>query len=227
MKRKKLARSALSHEMNVSAPYLSIVKSRPRSDRNIRVATDFDECRALWQAAIPGETITDLWEVRDCFQQHFRRPLNFIVVEDSQGISGLLPLSFIAEMRCLGFFPGETWHGKTWLEQNRIYFRNGEPSALLSHCRLPYHLRYLIPPEGLPGSELAVDEIGYLFSPPDYDYDIRNYFAEFSHKSAKQILREIAALERLGVTYRYDDPADFDLMIQLNIQRFASDSYFH
>jgi hypothetical protein len=205
--------------------------ANPNSDiqdiYGVRITTDLDECQAIWQAVIPGEHITDLWEVRSCFQQHYMRPLNFIVVEDDQGICGLLPLSLIEELRCYGYFPGEIWHGKTWLEQNRIYHRNGGPQALLSCCNLPYHLNYLAVPESQTDGDLVVDEIGYLFSPPQYDYDIQNYFTEFSHKSIKQILREVAALESRGVSYRYDDLADFELMIQLNISRFGTNSYFY
>jgi len=201
--------------------------SHARDIYGVRIASDLDECQAIWQAVIPGEHITDLWEVRSCFQQHYKRPPNFIVVEDDEGICGLLPLSLIEELRCYGYFPGETWHGKTWLEQNRIYFRNGGPPALLSRCNLPYHLNYLSVPDGQINGSLVVDEIGYLFSPPHYDYDIKNYFEEFSHKSIKQILREVAALEHRGASYRLDNLADFDLMVQLNISRFGTNSYFH
>jgi hypothetical protein len=193
----------------------------------IRTVTDLDECQEVWRAVIPTEYITDLWEVRACFQQHFKRPSIFMVVEDNDGISGLLPLSFIDEHRCYGYFPGETWHGKTWLEQNRIYFRSLGPKALLSRFDLPYHLRYLSAQNALPDNELMIDEIGYLFSPPQYDYDLKNYFAGFSHKSIKQILREIDSIEKLGISYRYDDISDFDLMIRMSISRFGVDSYFY
>jgi hypothetical protein len=94
-------------------------------------------------------------------------------------------------------------------------------------CNLPYHLRYLSLQQELPDSNLAIDEIGYLFSPPQYEYDINNYFSEFSHKTIKQILRDIAALEKFGVAYRFDQISDFELMIQLNINRFGSESYFY
>jgi hypothetical protein len=209
-------------------PRLSLV-GRPQPDNiGVRVATDPDECRDLWQMLIPPETITDLWEVRNCFHQQFRRPLHFIVAEDGRDVIGLIPLCFIEEMRCYGYFPGETWHGKTWLEQNRIHSRRmAAPSALLPHCRFPYHLRYLTAPAELKDSSLPVDEIGYLFFPPTYDFSIENYFKEFSHKKIKQILRDIAEFEKRGVTYRFDDPADFDLMIRMNLSRFGAESYFY
>jgi len=223
----RFARKLRSKEIWELASDLASPAGNTRKIYGVRIASDLDECQAVWQSVIPGEHITDLWEVRSCFQQQYNRPLNFIVVEDDAGICGLLPLSLIEELRCYGYFPGETWHGKTWLEQNRIYFRGDGPQALLSRCNLPYHLNYLSLPDTQNGGNLVVDEIGYLFSPPQYEYDIQNYFTEFSHKSIKQILREIAKLESQGVSYRYDDLADFDLMIQLNISRFGTNSYFY
>jgi hypothetical protein len=227
MNKKRSARKVRSEDSWKLTPNFVDFENDPRTANGIRVITDLDECQTVWRAVIPNEYITDLWEVRACFQQHFGRPVKFIVVEDNNGICGMLPLSLIEELRCYGFFPGETWHGKTWLEQNRIYFRNGGPQTLLSRFTLPYHLRYISAHDSVPESELAVDEIGYIFSPPQYEYDINNYFTEFSRKSIKQILRDIASLEKLGVTYRYDDMADFELMIQLNISRFGVESYFY
>ena len=194
----------------------------------IRIASDLEECRQIWQHVMPAESIADLWEVRNCFQRHFGHRPNFIVAEDSRGICGLLPLSWIEESRCYGYFPGEIWHGRTWLEKNRIYSRGGtQPSDLLARIHAPYHLRYLLPYPGWSHAEMAIDEIGYLFLPPQYDFEIQNYYHEFSHKSIKQILREVAAIEDLGVAYRYDDLADFDLMVEMNISRFGADSYFY
>ena len=196
--------------------------------RHFRTVSDLDECRQIWQQVMPAESIADLWEVRNCFQRHFRQRPSFIVAEDSRGICGLLPLSWIEESQCYGYFPGEIWHGKTWLEKNRIYAcRDTQPSDLLARFSSPYHLRYLLPHAGWGDGEMAIDEIGYLFLPPHYDFEIQNYFREFSRKSIKQILREVAAIEQLGVSYRYDEIADFDLMVEMNMSRFGADSYFY
>lgn len=194
----------------------------------IRAVSDLDECQQIWQQVMPAELITDLWEVRNCFQPHFRYRPNFIVAEASRGICGLLPLSWIEESRCYGYFPGEIWHGKTWLEQNRIYSRGHmQPADLLALCPSSYHLRYLLSNPGRPLAKMTTDEIGYLFLPPHYDYDIQNYFREFSRKSIKHILREVAAIEESGVAFRYDDISDFDLMVEMNISRFGASSYFY
>ena len=48
-----------------------------------------------------------------------------------------------------------------------------------------------MPPEQPAERGLTVDEVGYLFEPGRYGYDMGNYFQEFSHRSAKRIKREV------------------------------------
>jgi hypothetical protein len=193
----------------------------------VRAVADLAECREVWERVFPEEFISDLWEFRACFQRSFQRPPLFLVAEDESGVCGLLPLSWIEEAHDYGYFPGETWEGKTWLEQNRILARTPEVlHALLAHCPKPYHLRYLLPIEAVPASEAVTDEIGYLFLPPQYDYDIEKYFASFSRKFERKLRRDLGIFDDRGVTVRLDDLADYDILVQLNISRFGSRSYF-
>ena len=192
------------------------------------VVSNLDECQVVWKQVVPQEGLTDIWEVRVCFHEYFQRRPHFIVARDGNDDVGLFPLSWIDEAEAYGYFPGETWAGKTWLEQNRILARDEEVlRGLLENCPYPYHLRYLLPHKDVSLRERRVDEIGYLFSPAEYDYDIENYFQRFSSKSSKRFKREIASFEARGVRYRYDDPSDFDHIVRLNIGRFGADSYFH
>lgn len=192
----------------------------------IRLATDLAECQALWERSIPRATLTDLWEVRACFQRHFRRPPCFVVAEDAAGPCGLLPLSWIDEAGCYGCFPGETWAGKTWLEQNRIVARDpGVLARMLDAVPGPYHLRYLLPGGGV-SRAAAVDEIGYLFLPPSHGCDLERYFGAFGHKFAKKLRKELARFNAMGLAWRHDDLDDFDGMVRLNVERFGETSYF-
>jgi len=192
----------------------------------VRTVRDQDECQEIWQRAIPQDFIADLWDVRACFHQHFLRPLCFIVAEEDGNTRGLLPLSWIEESRRYGYFPGETWQGETWLEQNRVWCRGGGAAqALFENLSSDYCIRYLLPAG--PAFEQCIDEVGYLFLPPQYDYDLENYFQEFSHRHAKRLKRELAAFDRGGVTYRYQEPSDLEHFVRMNIERFGSDSYFY
>jgi hypothetical protein len=194
----------------------------------VHVETEPGACRHLWKQVMPDDYVSDLWEVRDCFHRQFSRPLHFVVAEDAKGISGLLPLAWIDEKHTYGFFPGETWEGKTWLEQNRIYARNDRVlMQMLAFVPDNYHLRYLLLDGKATSNGRIVDEIGYQFLPPKYDYDIEKYYTEFSGKSIKRIKREIDAFHERGVRFRYDVLEDFEVLVHQNLSRFGSMSYYY
>jgi len=110
----------------------------------VRLVSDKDECEKLWKNTMPRETIWDLWEVRKCFDRNFDVPSLFVVSENRGKPTGLLPLSWIEENDCYGCFPGETWAGKTWIEQNRIFARDEQTrNQLLESCPHTFQLRYL------------------------------------------------------------------------------------
>lgn len=191
----------------------------------IRVVRDLEEARFLWEAMVPADVVTGLWEVRACFHRSFRRPLHFLVQEQGGRAIGLLPLSWVEEEGAFAFFPGETWRGRTWLEQNVI--PGDDPQRLLRAVPGPYHIRYLLQAEGkVPGNGFAVDETGYLFRPPAFGYDISAYLELFSGKSLKRIRREIAGIRDLGIRWRHDRFEDVEHLISLNLFRFGGYSYF-
>jgi hypothetical protein len=195
---------------------------------SLQIVEDYDECRGLWNRIIPRHTITDLWEVRNCFHKHYQNQVRFVVKKTQGRITGLLPLCWIEETKCHGIFPGETWQGKTWLEQNRIYACDEfELKAMLAHCPGPYHLRYVNSNQFRQSPQALVDEIGYLFRPHAYGYRMENYYAEFTGKSLKQMRREIARLETYGARFRYDRFTDIELMLGLSLMRYGANSYFY
>ena len=194
---------------------------------SIRVETDEFACRRLWEEAIPKVLLSDLWEVRDCFHQAYGHASYFVVAERAGRVVGLLPLSWNGETNQFTYFPGETWAGKTWLEQNRIIVTDGR--MLRDMLRLVpdrYHLRYLQPIDKTIGSDHEVDEVGYLFVPGRYEFEMEKYFSEFSHKTAKRLKKELAEWDNRGVEYRFDEIADLDLLFEMNLSRYGAMSYF-
>lgn len=196
----------------------------------VNTVTDPAACRELWQRCIPQEHITDMWEVRECFWESYRNQLLFLNVSENGRPLGLLPLCYVPEKDYYAYFPGEQWKGKTWLERNRVPVRDLQMSrelfGWLEERQMSYHLRYLLPDLSLGSEEQTVDEIGYLFCPSEFDYDMDKYYARFSRKSIKSILKEVRVFEERGLTYRLDDYADLDLLIEMNRSRFGEHSYF-
>ena len=125
---------------------------------NVKVLEDLEQCRRIWQEMMPRRSVFDLWAIRACFQRQYGYWPRFLVAEDRGRVRGLVALSKISECGYWGCFPGETWHGKTWLEQNRIVADSLETyRRLLEACPPNTYLRYLRPQAALPG--LAIDGV--------------------------------------------------------------------
>ena len=192
---------------------------------SINYTTHLVEAESLWRKYIPCETIFDLWEVRMAFHRHFCRPLRFLYLSDDSADKLFLPLSWVEEKNVWCFFPGETWHTKTWLEQNRLLPSHLDTEILRRELGADFQLRYLSKPCHT-SADYPIDETGYLFHPPDYQYQIQNWWNSFSHRRARLLRRELAAVEEKGVIIRYGEEELFNLMVQMNTERFAADSFF-
>ncbi len=194
----------------------------------IRVCEDIEECQQIWQKAWPQECLFDLWQVRSAFHRNFNNSPYFLVAEKGTEINGLLALSWLEQEKCYAHFPGETWQGKTWLEQNRILAEDaGVFNEMLAEVPGRVHLRYLTKasfPEQL--FTVAVDETGYLFHPPGVDYSFANYQASIPTKSRKKLCKDFARFEGSGVSFRHDHLFDIDLLFKMNLDAFGDASYF-
>ena len=194
----------------------------------ISVYEDPEECRFVWEKIWPVKGFFDLWEVRSCFHDAFSRPLSFHVVEENKKILGFLPLCWDGEENKYIQFPGETWHGKTWLEQNRIIARNAEVfDYLMDSVQGSIHLRYLVQnPLFCLVNQVSPDELGYLFFPRNYDFSFENYWLSFSGKFRKKLKAELKKLEARKVTFRFNRIDDLDQMLYMNMGVFGENSYF-
>ena len=185
-----------------------------------------DTCRDLWRAAVPQESLFDLWEVQECFWRAYGGEPLFLVAREGVEICGLLALARTDLTGGWGCFPGETWMGKTWLERNRIVATDREVvRGLLERCPRDTHLRYLVSNDFIDGM-VSHDETGYLFLPEQWGYCAENFWASFSGKSRKRIWKEIDALTQRGVEICRSEVKDVETLIALNLEAFAERSYF-
>jgi hypothetical protein len=194
----------------------------------ITIYNDPDECRFVWEKMWPVKGFFDLWQVRSCFHDAYARPLSFHVVEENNKAVGFLALCWSEEEQKFLQFPGETWHGKTWLEQNRIIA--GSPDileALLQSVPGPLHLRYLTHNPMLGVSDrMTNDEQGYVFFPGMYDFSFENYMQSFSGKFRKKLKADLRKLEEQTVSFQYNRFADLKEMFGMSIESYGINSYF-
>jgi len=193
-----------------------------------KVVTNLEACRALWDKFAVRRNVTDLWEFRDCFQKHFKNSPHFVLLEDDQGVLGFLPLSYLKDKDKYVLFPGETWNDKTWLERTPLYMRDPDILGdLLDAAPERTYLRYLELEESALIPHLELDEIGYLFHPPEIDFDMKNYFQRFVWKKLKAIKKEIEAMVAPGCSWHINCLTDYDIMVDMSLTTFGKSSYFY
>jgi hypothetical protein len=193
-----------------------------------RVVTDLHQCRGLWRAHIRPRFISDLWEYRICFHHHYRNHPHFVVMEDSRGIAGLLPLAYAPEIDTFVYFPGEIWNGKTWSERNPIFLRDPEwLPDLLEACPDRTYLRYLELPADGAVSGMDADELGYVLYPLDLGCNHDRYVQRFSRKRFKEISRTIASLLGMDHSFHINRLEDFELLVKMSVGRFGAQSYLY
>jgi len=189
---------------------------------------DPDECKFIWKKLWPVKGFFDLWQVRSCFHDSYSRPLSFHVVEDNQKAVGFLALCWNEEEQKYVQFPGETWHGKTWLEQNRVISDTPEIfERLLDSVPGPLHLRYLSGDPLMGSSDLIrTDEMGYIFLPGQYGYSFEAYQQSFPGKSRKKLRAELKKFEERHIDFRFNRLDDIERLFQMNQECFGNDSFF-
>ncbi|WDP88536.1 MAG: GNAT family N-acetyltransferase [Desulfobacter sp.] len=194
----------------------------------IRVLKDQLSCRLAWERNWPAKGLFDFWEVRECFHTAFSRPLHFVVAEEREAILGFLPLCWNAETGQYVAFPGETWQGKTWIEQNRIFAASPQVlDKMLAAVPGRVHLRYLLPAGGAgAGRDLPEDETGYLFYPGRYGFSYPAYWAALPGKTRRKLAADLRRIESCGLSYRFDAYEDLQSMYALNLENYGDASYF-
>jgi hypothetical protein len=194
----------------------------------VTVCKDLEKARAIWLRHWPQHCLFDLWPVRACFQDQFNHSPHFLVATQGNKVRGLLALSWIDERNYFGHFPGELWQGKTWLEQNKIIAADSRVArALLEQMPWETKIRYLNPSDHLhTETEVAVDEIGYMFFPQQFSYCFSSYLQSFAGKTRKKMNSELERLKARAVTYRFNHWPDIDEMFRLNLARYQNQSYF-
>ncbi|MBU4015715.1 N-acetyltransferase, partial [Patescibacteria group bacterium] len=141
---------------------------------------------------------------------------------------GLLALSYDEDAQRYVQFPGETWHGKTWLEQNRIIAPTREIlEMLVDSVPGSVHLNYLTPDVlSVSNGMAASDETGYLFYPGEYGFSYESYLQSFSGKFRKKIRAELSRLEDQQMVFQFDQMGDIETLFQMNLDAFGENSYF-
>ncbi len=195
----------------------------------IDITSDLDLTEKLWRKHWPRDGLFDLWPVRECFQREYRHDSHCLVATRNGRFGGMLALSRLDGEKGFGHFPGETWQGKTWLEQNRVVAADSETAGeLVAHIPPGTRIRYLHMDDRLHlENRVMEDETGYLFFPRQYHFSFDAYWNTFSGKTRKKLNHELKRFRDAGVRFREDCLDDVDWMLRRNLESFRERSYFY
>ncbi len=193
----------------------------------IRLSNDKDEAARLWKRLWPEDDVFSSWQVRRAFDESYDRPMHLLIAEKGGRECGFLSLSHIEEEDYFGAFPGETWNGDTWIEQNMIPSSSDEVARALWE-RAPGNtvLRYVTSSCSAAIGTGEVDETGYVFYPSEYGYSYEKYLMAFSGKSRKRLGREIDSIGDIEISENGGSPGDIEWMLRVNMEGFGKESYF-
>lgn len=186
----------------------------------IKIISDLEEAKKLWNLLSPEETIYDLWDFRYCFYKYSPIKLCFLAAYDDEKLVGLLPLQKNPKY-------GYEYFSEDACEENRPFVKEG----------YDYIIEQLY--EAMPGPGKAYDisgenEFTRRLPIEDYIYvlpldDIKSfddYLQKlFSSNSRWHLKKSLKQLDDLGVEVLFDDFSNLENLFIWNIQNFGDDSY--
>jgi len=192
----------------------------------IKVISDLETAKNLWNELSPNNNIYDLWSFRECFYRNDPQPLKFYAAYEDGRPVALLPLQYNRELDCLEFW------AENFMENNRPFCRPGYERFLPELFKQDFGFQAKF--YDLDG----IDEFTSGLPLEDYVYYIdlaglKNFedylLRAFSdRKKRAKFKRAVASLrEEHEVKVSVNDFNDLTLVMDLNIKKFGSDSYLH
>ncbi|MFA6995089.1 MAG: GNAT family N-acetyltransferase [Patescibacteria group bacterium] len=190
----------------------------------LKVISDLETARKVWEALSPGETIYDLWEFRLCFYRQEPQALYFYTIYENEQPVALLPLQYNQELVCLEFF------AENFMDDNRPFFRPGYEYLLPQLFQIDFKQTvkiYDLKGEDKFTSALPLEDYIYFLDTTNlrsFDDYLKQAFSD-GHKRAN-FKRLFTLLERdHEVKVNVNDFNDLSLIIDLNVKHFGDESY--
>lgn len=191
----------------------------------IKVISDLEEAKRLWNELSPKESIYDLWDFRYCFYKYNPWPLCFYAAFADEQAVALLPLQNNNSWGGLEFFTEDP------CEENRPFIRPGYEKII------PDLYQAIIGPAKC--HDISGDDDFTVKLPlEDYKYVLPltgfKNFADFlrtrlSGKRQRSLIKELADLEKNKIEVTISNaarrPDDLELLFTLNTANFAGESY--
>ena len=193
----------------------------------VRIETNLDACRSLWDRFSPGEGPWDDWDLIFAFHDEDHHRFHFLVHEDDVGqADGLLPLVNDTKLGRYTLMGGSYPDGRIlWLRHEdfpEVFEQVPEPAAL-------YDLKESWISELLqrfPQYEANVGErdLRYYLVPAQFGFDFQQHLDTFSKDKRQKFLYDLRNIRKREPVLRWSCDDEADLFIELVNRNFGSDS---
>lgn len=182
----------------------------------VRVETNLETCRELFEQFSPKKTLFELWGFRYAFYMGYKHQPVFMIFERHQEPIGLLPLWYEKDKDEL------RWFGGWWQEGNTLWFKERSLLPLVFSLFRPKVLlnALSVPPRTARRLGLLDDDPKFLLNlNPDFTLD--SFLEKFSRKKRYNLKRDrklILAKAPKTVINRFED---IEKLFELSIKRFS------
>jgi len=184
---------------------------------SIKIVTQLDICKEIWNEFSPSITLFDTWDFRLAFLMGYNRTPHFLLLKNNFENVALLPLWYEADNKRY------TWFGSTWQEENK--FLTKDPlliPILLALCPSPTILNAI-------STELpiwATDVIKLKPDDPKFILNLHNinnvddYLATLKKKKRYNLKRDKRIIEMQNPKIIVNKFSDFEKLVDLSVKRF-------
>ena len=199
----------------------------------IKVISDFEEAKKLWNLLSPQEIIYDLWDFRYCFYKYEICPLNFIAAYDEKEPVALFALQYNEKDKCLESFAEE------FMEESRPFIKPGYEYLIPElYKKIIGRTRLLDLTENSETDEftkaIPVEDYIYLLPLEKYQ-DFPDFLSDrLNAKRRRSLVKELAEVAKKNLSVEIYNKTELNKdkldviagqLFDFNILSFADDSY--
>lgn len=200
----------------------------------IKIISDLEEAKKLWNLLSPKETIYDLWDFRYCFYKYENYRLEFITAFDIDSPVALLPLQYNKKDNCYEYFAEE------FMEESRPFIKEGYEYLIPELYQKVKSVAKLYDISANNGtdeftSKLELEDYKYFLPLIDYANFSTFLSDRLNAKRRRSLIKEIGEIEDKSIDVEIIKASDnindaeidknMDLLFNYNFSSFAEESY--
>ncbi len=193
----------------------------------VKVVTDLQECKRLWNKYAPKNKMWDIWEIAEAFYDKNIYDNHFLLfLTDDNKEMGLLPLYKNLKHNVYYFF------GEGFPENRRFWIGIEHISKMIEEMPVPTEI-FDMNGQFIEEAMQAHPEISKYFTEKDYHYflnlkklnhSVEEYLKTFNKKHRKNFLNDLKKLKEIKYEIIWETLEHEEEFIKFNVERFGQES---